>query len=56
MQIALQRAASMDGSGPPNTVSFQFSDDGILWGEAGYANVGTMVNDTPKWFDLAGSL
>lgn len=56
MQIALQRTASMDGSGPPTSVVFQYSDDGIVWGTAGWAHVGTLVNDTPKWFDLAAAL
>lgn len=56
MQIALQITASMDSSGPPPFVSFEYSDDGVVWAQAGWAHTGTMTNDTPKWFDLAGSV
>lgn len=56
MQIALQRAASMDGSDPPVSCRIDFSDDGVTWGVAAWLIVGAMVNDTPKWFNLAGAL
>jgi hypothetical protein len=57
MQIGLQRhAATMDGSAPPRIVIFQYSDDGMAWATAALADVGTLVNDTPKYFDLTTGL
>lgn len=52
MQIALQRHNGMSSS-PPVNVRFEFSDDGVVWKDAAYVEVGTFVTDTPKWFDMA---
>ena len=55
MQMAVQKAASMDGSGPPSSVSFEYSDDGIVWAQAAYASLldPGLTNDVPSWFDFS---
>lgn len=51
-QVMLQRTASMDLTSPPAEVVVQWSDDGLVWGTACWIIVGTLVNDTPTWFDF----
>jgi hypothetical protein len=56
MQMAVQRTSGM--SGPfPNTVIFQFSDDGVCWGTACWGHPDpSSANDTPVWFNFANAL
>jgi hypothetical protein len=51
-QVALQRKASMSGTLPTNG-RIEWSDDGITWVDVAWLEVGSLTNDTPKWFDLA---
>ncbi len=56
MQIGLQKRSAMDGANPPIAVSFEFSDDGVVWGIGPFVIVGTLTNDVPTYFDFAGTL
>jgi hypothetical protein len=56
MQFGFQRHASMDGSSEPFTALCQYSDDGESWGTAAVVDLGTLTNDVPSYFSLAGGL
>jgi hypothetical protein len=57
MQMGFQQHAStMDGSSVPLTALCQYSDDGVSWGTAAIVDLGTLTNDVPSYFNLAGVL
>lgn len=53
MQMGVQQAASMGGSQAPPSVWAQYSDDGVVWGDACVFNLQPLVNDVMRWFDFA---
>lgn len=54
MQVGIQKHSG-DAPGPNFLV--QYSDDGQIWGDAGFIDLALVTtNDVMRWFDLIGAL